>query len=103
MEVDGGGRDHLYREKIEIYWNDWWGIPAVDFEPPVGSDELRIEIVGEGKTVDFIGALSMNCMDDKMYWASGANFGDELLGNEIDRYVPLEVKLRARERFCPGK
>lgn len=102
-EVDTEGRGHLYREEVEIYWNDWRAVPVSDFEPSVRSDEIRIEIVGEGKTADFIGVLAINRMDDKVFWITGSHFGDELVSNDIDRFVPFEVKIRARERFARRK
>ena len=58
----------LYEEKVEIYWNDWWGHPhRSDYEiQKYGQAELTVR--GEGKTVDFTGTLSMNCSNAKYFW-----------------------------------
>ncbi|MDO6681223.1 hypothetical protein Q4551_02890 [Oceanobacter sp. 5_MG-2023] len=53
------GGDFLYREAVEMYWNDWVGFPVMAADS--GTSNRRITVVGEGKAVDFIGNLSINC------------------------------------------
>ncbi len=46
------GSVFLYREPVEIYWNDWTGIKLL-------GDKAYIS--GQGKTVQFDGVVSLNC------------------------------------------
>lgn len=92
------GEVFLYREPVEIYWNDWTGIR-------VSKDRVRIS--AQGKTVDFKGVLSLNCRGASGYsWITANNkFGQGNITTDaqISKIVPVQVTLAASEEFCQDK
>ena len=90
----------LLEEKIEIYFNDWWGHPhASDFEiQKYGQAELTVR--GEGKTVDFTGTLSMNCENSRYFWKGGQDFQSPLSDEEIEEIVPKQIYRNVYKLLC---
>lgn len=80
---------HLYREKVEIYWNDWRGVRTSDGS--LGSADVYVE--GSGKTAQFDGVVSFNCQNGKHYWKVASQ-------TEPDIYVPRGAIDAARRAFC---
>lgn len=99
--IEGG--TFLYWEDVEVYWNKWIGFPTMTESAP-GTDQARITIVGEGKSADFIGNLSLNCENNKFFWRSAGSF-DEFLLNEkaANDIVPKQVIDNALKQFCKPK
>jgi hypothetical protein len=96
--VEGG--KFLYREAVEVYWNDWIGFPIMT-KTASETHQARVTVVGEGKTTTFIGNLSINCENGKHFWES-AGSGSEFLSNEkqADEIVPLSAIRNAVKLFC---
>jgi len=94
----------LYEEKVELYWNDWWGHPLSSRKEIEKYHQAEITIRGEGKTVDFSGVLSMNCMNGKHYWVTASNFSSQIASDEeIERLVPKEVISNVYKLYCREK
>lgn len=91
----------LYEEKIEMYWNEWWAHPLGSKKTIKKYGQAEITIMGEGKTVDFSGIISMNCSNGKYYWRSVSNFGDAITDDiEIKRLVPDQIRKNIYKLFC---
>mgnify|MGYP001766432377 FL=1 len=91
---------YLYREPIENYWNDWFGFQLMN-QRTKQLGQATATIIGEGKTVEFIGNLSINCGNGKHYWQS-ANNNSEFMTNEeqFNEIVPQQVVKNAVKLFC---
>lgn len=96
---DGGV--FLYRESVEIYWNDWIAFPLMAKTDIPTSSQARATVTGEGKSATFIGNLSINCESGKHFWESAGN-GSEFLSNEeqAEKIVPQSVVRNAVKLFC---
>lgn len=93
----------LYEEKIEgSYWNEWWGHPLKSKDDVINLGQAEITIRGEGKTVDFVGMLSINCSNGKYFWAGTQNFIDPITEIEAEEIVPKQVITNAIRLFCPN-
>ena len=83
----------LYRERVEMYWNDWIAYPLADMHSLPSFGQVDLTIRGEGKTTSFDGVLSINCENGKHFWKG-----------EVPRYaveeVPNEVYKNAVSLFC---
>jgi len=97
--VDGG--TFLYREPVQIYWNDWTAFPLMAKGSLPTSGQARATVIGKGKTVRFIGNLSINCENGKHYWES-AGRGSGFLTSEqqAEEIVPQVVVRTAVKLFC---
>lgn len=93
----------LYREPVEIYWNDWTGHPLVSIDELPTKEQVDVVIYGTGKTVSFNGVVSMNCNEGGgHYWLTASQWnGQELLSKaEIAKVVPEKVIKAVREVVC---
>lgn len=91
------GMVFLYREKVEIYWNDWTA------KQLSGS---KIYIAGEGKTAGFEGIVSLNCDSASGYsWITASNDRRRLgiSEAEIKEAVPIQALSSAFTLFCPAE
>ena len=96
---DGGL--YLYRESIEMYWNDWVAYPLLDRKRLPSLDQVEALIKADGKTAGFYGVLSINCNNGKYYWeGTPSNFGDALNETDIKSVVPQQVVDNAISLFC---
>ncbi len=96
---DGGL--YLYREPIEMYWNDWIAYPLLDSKRLPSHDQVEALIKAEGKTAGFYGVLSINCNNGKYYWeGTPSNFQDVLSEASIKSVVPQQVIDNAISLFC---
>ena len=97
--VDGGV--FLYREPVEMYWNDWIAFPLMAKTSIPTSGQARATVIGEGKTATFIGNLSINCENGKHYWESAASGSEFLAGEEqAEEIVPKSVARNAVKLLC---
>jgi hypothetical protein len=95
-----GGGTYLFREPVEMYWNDWFGFPIMT-PSSAGTRQVRLTVVGEGKSADFVGQLSINCSNGKFFWEIAAQFGTALPSEKaINDFVPGQVVSNARRLFC---
>ncbi len=88
------GMVFLYREPVEIYWNDWKG------KKLSGSQAY---ISGEGKTANFEGIVSLNCDSGSGYsWITASNSRQHLgmSETEVSRVVPIQAISAAFTEFC---
>lgn len=93
--VDGG--IFLYREPVEIYWNDWILHPYASTEG--GANQGVIS--GNGKTSFFVGILSVNCSNLKSYWRSASNYNQFLPSEDAaDKIVPASALKNATNFIC---
>lgn len=90
----------LYEEPVEIYWNDWWAHPLKSRADVKEYGQAEPTITGEGKTVDFVGLLSINCENGKHTWRGTQNFDRTLGEQETDEIVPPQVIKNAHKLFC---
>ena len=98
--VDGG--IFLFREPLEVYWNDWVGFPLMQKRSSV-TGQARLTVTGEGKTASFVGTLSINCENRKYFWETAANGIENLSpSNEkrINEIVPRQVVNNATRLLC---
>lgn len=65
QSVNGGF--FLYRERVEMYWNDWLAYPLTGRKGPY-TGQVNLTISGEGKTTSFNGVLSINCQNGRYFW-----------------------------------
>ncbi|MCG7495227.1 hypothetical protein [Thalassobius sp. Cn5-15] len=95
--ISNSDRTFLFKENIELFWNEWWG--TLVGEKSTGTLTLVIE--GEGKTVQLIGILYMNCSNGKASWELIKNWanGDPNDPNAVNE-VPTEVYSNANLVFC---
>ena len=97
--VDGGV--FLYREDVEIFWNDWIAYPLSDRSNLPTPYQLKMTIVGEGKTVGFIGNISINCENGRYFWRSAVNWDTYITDEEIlAETIPEEVILGSISLLC---
>ena len=97
--VDGGV--FLYREDVEIFWNDWIAYPLTDRSNLPTPSQLNMTIIGEGKTVDFIGNVSINCNNGRYFWRSAVNWDTYITDEEIlAETIPEEVILGSISLLC---
>lgn len=92
---DEDGMVFLYREPIEIYWNDWAGKHL---------SREKVYISGEGKTANFNGIMELNCENASSYsWVPTSNSCGRLgmTESELNKEVPSQVISAAFEEFCP--
>jgi hypothetical protein len=98
--VSDGGL-YLYREPIEMYWNDWVAYPLLDRKTLPSHDQVEALIKADGKTTGFYGVLSINCNNGKYYWeGTPSNFQDPLDETKIKSVVPQQVVDNAISLFC---
>ena len=98
--VSNGGQ-YLYREPIEMYWNDWVAYPLLDRKNLPSHDQVEALIKAEGKSAEFYGVLSINCNNGKHYWqGTPSNFGDALNNARLKSVVPQQVVNNAITLFC---
>lgn len=95
-EPGDDGSIFLHDQPVEgIYGNTWWG-------KTVNSGAARhidVQILGEGKTVDFEGTLSLNCANAAgTEWKTDVNFSASPA--EIYDLVPGQVLRNAHMIFC---
>lgn len=90
----------LYEEPIEMYWNNWWAHPLSSDSQRKMLGQAELTITGEGKTVDFVGTLSMNCENGKYSWRGTENFQQRLNGREVVELVPRQVIKNVHKLFC---
>ena len=91
----------LFEEKVEIYWNDWWAHPLRNKKEIERLGQAELTIRGEGKTVDFVGVLSMNCDNGKYFWRGVENFYTVIRNDkEIAEVVPTPVIKNVYKLFC---
>jgi hypothetical protein len=94
------GGTYLFREPVEMYWNDWFGFPIMTASA-AATRQSRVIVVGEGKTAGFVGQLSINCGNGKFYWEGATQFGTALpTERAIQDLVPTQVVGNARRFFC---
>lgn len=97
--VDGGV--FLYREDVEIFWNDWIAYPLTERSNLPTPSQLNMTIIGEGKTVDFIGNVSINCNNGRYFWRSAVNWKTYVTDEEIlAETIPEEVILGSISLLC---
>ena len=85
----------LHREPVEMYWDDWVAYPMMDRKDLPSDGQAVLAITGEGKSVNFNGILSINCVNGQNYWeAANADAPDE--------HIPVAVKNNAVSLFCKG-
>ena len=98
--VDGG--IYLYNEPVEAdYTNDWVAFPLMEPRKFPTTGQADATIRGEGKSVDFIGNISINCENGKHSWQSGGNFIDFLTSSEaVDEVVPEIVIRKTINLLC---
>ena len=95
------GGVYLYREPIEMYWNDWTAYPLMDRKSLPSTDQVEALIKAEGKTAGFFGVLSINCNSNKYFWdGTPSNFGDALNETTVKDVVPQQVITNAITLFC---
>lgn len=92
----------LYREPVEMYWNDWFGTLIRN---DLGQAYVAIE--GAGKSVGFFGIISMNCENGRYTWEGARWFIENAInakGDLIDPdIVPSAVIAEVRNRYCPDQ
>jgi hypothetical protein len=93
----------LYEQPIEgVYTNDWWAHPLKSMEEIRETGSAELTITGEGKTVEFIGTLSMDCSGRHQRWRGVQNFYDSIRGDDerITELVPNQVIRNVYRLFC---
>ena len=94
------GGTYLFREPVEMYWNDWFGFPIMTASA-AATRQARVIVVGEGKTAGFVGQLSINCGNGKFFWEGATQFGNALpTERAIQDLVPTQVVGNARRFLC---
>jgi|GEM_PF-6489492 len=97
--IDGGIL--VYQEPGERDYNDWIVYPLMDKRNLPSTYEIRLTIIGEGKTTSFIGNVDINCASGREYWKSGNNFHEILVSqNDIQSVVPAQVVVNSIRLFC---
>ena len=85
----------LYRESVEMYWNDWTAKEL---------STSKIYISGEGKTATFDGIIQLNCESSSGYsWITASTGYDKMVAKEaeLNYTVPIQVVSAAFDEFCP--
>ena len=101
VDSDSNGGIFLYRESVEMYWDDWVSYPLMDRRNLPSNDQVESLIKGEGKTALFYGVLSINCNNAKHYWEGiPSDGGDALNDSNINNVVPNQVINNAITLFC---
>lgn len=88
---------YLYREPVELYWNDWAG---------KNLSEGKAYITGTGKTVSFEGIIKLNCARTSGHtWLTATNgrSSKAMTEAELEKTVPVEVIAAAFGAFCSAK
>ena len=90
-------RKLLFRQPVELYWNDWFGTLIRKDE-----GETIVLVESEGKTSEFNGILSHNCSaSDKYFWKSASDYGNAIdLSVDDAVNIPKEVVNKVFEDFC---
>lgn len=83
---------YLCREPVEIYWNDWYAVPA-------GGAAATLQVKAEGKTSGFEGTLKIDCTSGQVVW-SDANDGG--MPVDVNQDVPARVVTNAKSIACRG-
>ena len=98
--LDGG--TFIYDEPLEgVYSNGWTAYLLMSKEALEAGGQARLTIIGEGKSVEFIGNVSINCENGAYSWQSGNNFSDILATEEdIKNVVPQQAIKNAVKLFC---
>lgn len=97
--VDGGIL--VYQEPVERDYNNWIVYPLMDKRNLPSTYEVRLTIIGEGKTTSFIGNVDINCTSGREYWKSGNIFHEILVSqNDIQSVVPAQVVVNSIRLFC---
>jgi hypothetical protein len=97
--VDGG--IFIYHEPVEKHFNDWIVYPLMDKRNLPSTYEIRLTIIGEGKTTSFIGNVDINCGSSQAYWLSGNNYYEILASQTyIQSVVPVQVIKNSIQLFC---
>ena len=95
------GGVYLYREHVEMYWNDWTAYPLMDRKNLPSKNQVEALIKADGKTSTFFGVLSINCNNGKHYWEGiPSDAGDALNETNIKDVVPKKVITNAITLFC---
>lgn len=96
---DGGV--FIYREAVDMYWNDWVAYPLQDKKTLPSAGQVHLTIIGEGKTAVFIGNVSVNCKNGNYLWESASD-SSEILADETDikSAVPFQVINNTIQLFC---
>jgi hypothetical protein len=91
-------RPILYKQELEgVYFNSWTGM-KVSGSP---GNQVDVHVLGEGKSVDFNGILSINCSSGSGYfWKTASNFHESLSEVQITEIVPIEVVAKSNATFC---
>ena len=96
--LDKQGRYFLFREPVEMYWNDWTGMPLNRGT----AGQIDVHILGEGKSQEFDGVVSLNCTTGSgFFWKEASVWGKSASESDIAGAVPLVVISNARNLFCP--
>jgi len=91
----------VYRESVEMYWNDWTAYLLMDKKTLKMMGQAHLTLVSEGKTSEFVGNISINCENGKYFWESASNFGDALPNKkEISAVIPTQVIKNVTKLFC---
>ncbi len=91
----------VYREAVEMYWNDWTAYLLMDKKTLKMMGQAHLTLVSEGKTSEFVGNISINCENGKYFWESASNFGDALPNKkEISEVIPAQVIKNVTKLFC---
>lgn len=97
--VDGGV--FLYREPVEMYWNDWTAFPLMARKSIPTSGQARATVIGEGKTTTFIGNISINCENGRHFWESAGSASEFLTSEQqAEVIVPPTVVRNAVKLLC---
>ena len=89
----------LFREPVEIYWNDWVAYPQGDRAATRAQPQVTIK--SEGKTSSFDGVLTINCATGKFDWKEVKNFSVAVPREaDVRKIVPVEVVKNATRLFC---
>lgn len=80
---------HLYTEPVEGVYSNSWSATSVNNSNP-------ILVRGEGKTVDFVGLLNVDCDNAVMSnWSYATNFDEPNAS-----VVPAQAIKKIRQLFC---
>lgn len=85
---------HLYRMKVEIYWNDYWG------QLLSSSGDPKIAITGSGKTAGFDGIVTLNCQNGLYAWQTWEGALDGWRNEDGEPPLPPQVMTTAFVKFC---
>lgn len=97
-DSDENGFRFMYEESLEGgYGNNFWG----KADRSDDRKDRRVNIFGDGKTVDLSGALRLNCEDvPSSTWEDVSNFGEQVASQNLSTILPERVLKNAGELFC---